>query len=380
MAPLTIRSGDPVSGKGLFLAGSLWVAIHAQAAILHLAEFTAPLMSLAALALVIASTAWAARPLLGVQGVLSHPQAAGLGCVPVVASLVVTTTLQPAELSGYGNWWPGAVGPLLATLVYRRHAIAAVLAAAISCASMVAVVFSRFPDGERATQVAVALIVPPVTWTAAAIVVRWLLERSETRIEQFDAARHYEGLKLEATQLADRSRRDRERRLREDVVPTLTHVMRGFPDDETFQWRIRKLEAGLRDDIRGRRLIDPHVRCAVSLARKAGIDVSLADDDEHVLDDTDIELARQCVLATLRGLDRGTVSARLPADGATLLVIAIQATDSAMSRIASAVVAIAGSRTVVEAGEGDLILTIGSCQTRHTPEVPGRGMNRRIYD
>lgn len=359
MATVTGHSTHAISRKGIAVACTLWLGIHAIMAVGHLDEFSTPLLSLIALLLVILSTVWAARPLLGFPGALSLPCVTGLACVPVLACVVVTTTLQPEFLAGYGNWWPGAVGPLLASLVLRRHAVAALLAATTSCAAMVMIVLTRFADSDRAAEVAVALVVPPVMWTATALAVRCLLGRAETKIEKFEAMSQLAELRLEAACSADRSRREREQRLRNEIVPALTSVAQGFSfDDQALRGRLRVLETELRDDIRGRRLLDSDVRREVARARSDGVLVVLADDYDGTREAADIELARRCVRATLRNLDQGTLSARLPTDATTLLLMAVQATGATMTQVARVVMAIAGPRTEVDAGEEDLLMTI----------------------
>lgn len=375
MATVTSHSTHSISGEGIAVAGTLWLGIHAIMAVGHLDEFSTPLLSLTALFLVILSTVWAARPLLGFPSALSFLCATGLACVPVLACVVVTTTLQPESLAGYGNWWPGAVGPLLASLVFRRHAVAALLAATTSCAAMVMIVLTRFAESDRAAEVAVALVVPPVMWTATALAVRCLLGRTESKIEKFDATCQLAELRLVAACSAERSRREREQRLRNEIVPALTSVARGFSfDDHALRERLRALESELRDDIRGRRLLDGDVRREVARARSDGVLVALVDDYDGAREAADVELARRCVRAALRNLDRGTLSARLPADGSTVLVMAVQATGTTMARVASAVLVIAGPRTEVDAGEEDLLMTIQAIAPSVSITTPQRAV------
>lgn len=59
---------------------------------------------------------------------------------------------------------------------------------------------------------------------------------------------------------AERVRQERERRLREDVVPVLAAVANGDAGDQLLRARLGSLESSLRDGIRGRRLLDSGVR------------------------------------------------------------------------------------------------------------------------
>lgn len=347
---------ESLSPRGVAAAAGLWLVPHVLQAIHYLDETSAPAASLVALAMVVAATAWVARPLLGHDPALSLGAAVGLGAVPVLASVVVCSVLASASLPGYGNWWPGAVGPLLAGLVMRGHRSVAVASAGLSCSAMVALVLARFEDAQRAPVVAVSLVVPPVLWTTAAIGVRWLLRRADDSVELYAAVRHDSVRRETEAGSAKRVRQERERRLREDVVPVLAAVANGDAGDQLLRARLGSLESSLRDDIRGRRLLDSGVRREVGRARADGVRVVLVDDHEGVLADADVELARRCVVAALRALRSGDLSARLPGGAGTLVTIVVQSGGAAAA--AAAVTAEAGAGAVVDLVEDDLFVEV----------------------
>ena len=347
---------EAISTRGVAAAAGLWVAIHALMALLHLKETSAPLASLTALILVLAATAWAAAPLLGYAPWLSVRAALALGAVPVLASVSVTGVVDGPSLPGYGSWWPGAVGPLLAALVLRGHRWVAAGSATLACAAMVALVFVRFDDTDRAPVVAVTLVVPPVLWTTAAIGVRWLLDRAEGSVERYTLSRDDSRRREEQASATERSRTAHERRLREDVVPVLEAAATGDADDRVLRDRFAALERSLRDDFRRRRLLDADVRREVERARSDGVRVSLADDCEGPLTDAEADLARRCVLATLAALEAGELSARLPGGQGTLLTIVVATGD--VSACSAAVATVAGERALVDADGGDLFVQV----------------------
>lgn len=359
MAALT-GTARAISPRGVAAAAALWVSLHALMALVYAPEFDPPAPSLAVLALVLGASAWIARPLLGAAPGLPSAEAWALAAVPVIASATVTTTLLPTSLPGYANWWPGAVGPLLAGLVMRRHRIAGVGSAGLACAVMVVVVMARFPDAGRAPVVAVALVVPPVLWTSAALGVRWLLDRAEGSVQTYSASEASSVRRSATATAGERARAERERRLAEDVVPVLAAVARGLlpGDDPGLRTRLSRLERSLRDDIRGRRLLDARVRQEVVRARDSGVRVMLTDDREEALPDGEAELARQCVLAALSVLRRGTLSARLPAHEAGLLTLVVQSSPAAVAAAAAGVLAVAGRRAVTDADGEDLFVQV----------------------
>lgn len=362
-----------MSPRGVAAAAGLWLALHALMALHYVDETSAPLASLAVLGAVVGATAWAARPLLGPDAALSLRTAVVLASVPVLASVVVSSVVDAGSLPGYANWWPGAVGPLLAALVMRGHRWIAVVSAVLACAAMVVLVLERFEDTARAPVVAVALAVPPVLWTTAAIGVRWLLRRADSSVELYSAAVDDSVRRQAEADSAERVRSERERRLREDVVPVLAAVVDGDAGDQRLRNLLRSLESGLRDDIRGRRLLDAAVRREVGRARADGVRVVLVDDDESVLPDADAVLARRCVLAALRTLRSGDLSARLPSEDGTLLTIVVQSSGDAAAA-AEAVTVAGGGRAVVDLDGGDLFVELPSgLRSRVGVAEAGRG-------
>jgi hypothetical protein len=227
---------------------------------------------------------------------LPHWVAAFDLAVAIGVPIAVTSQLDAHHANGYATWYIAALGTLLTIVMVRGRDLYAWIGAAFLLVHTVWWAgFDALGD---------LGVVGSVVWIIAANVVMYAL-----RTTAEDAERYAE---VERTASAWRAAYDahvveRQRRLEHTYTmaePLLSEVVRsGGELTEEQRAECLLLEATMRDEIRGRGLLDDGVRGAVTRARRRGASVSLL--DEGGLDELD-EARRAAVLARLAAAIDGT--------------------------------------------------------------------------
>lgn len=223
--------------------------------------------------------------------------------VCLAMTVLITPQLDPAREGGlgYSTWYVAAVGTLLTiTSTRRRHLFAWLGIVAL----VIQTVFWGGPG---------ALLGIGVIGSAAWVAVSHILSRALAKASR-DAAR-FARAEREATdwQAAQEAHLyERQFRLGQTgttAVPMLRIIEQsgGELTDEQRQECLH-LEGAIRDEIRGRRLLDDAVRREVMTARRRGVSVNLF--DEGGLDELD-ELSLARVLGTLAEAIRTTTATRV---------------------------------------------------------------------
>ncbi|MFB2584810.1 hypothetical protein [Herbiconiux liukaitaii] len=230
----------------------------------------APGPSFVAMALYGAATALTLAP----WPTLSIPiwLAAGNIGVTTVGLILVLSQLDPTAQNGYATWIIGAVGTLMTITAVRQRPWFAWGGIAVMVVS--ALVWT----GDPLELPALGAIGGPV----------WVAVAHATTISIVRASRDARLLELAEQRAAEWQAREEaeffERRLRlaqmdAEVAPMLRRIV---TDDAELTEEERReclhLEAAMRDEIRGRRLLDDRVRNAVRDARRRGVEVTLLDD------------------------------------------------------------------------------------------------------
>ena len=221
--------------------------------------------------------------------------------VSIVLPLVVTSQLDSSVKNGYATWYVAAVGTLMVIVSTRRRQG-----------------FAWFGVGFMAVhgvlwagvqQIAELGIVGSVVWVAFSHAMSSTLTRAGRETREFILAEH-EAADWQAAQEAHVN--ERQYRLLQTgrtARPMLQTIVRRHGDltpDERQE--CLNLEGAIRDEIRGRRLLDDDVRREVMAARRRGAVVSLL--DEGGLDDVDgADLAR--IHRTLADALHGSVADRI---------------------------------------------------------------------
>ncbi|WP_375399758.1 hypothetical protein [uncultured Amnibacterium sp.] len=191
--------------------------------------------------------------------------------VSVAIVLLVSSTLDPRADLGLRTWYVGAIGALMTVSAVRRHTtlagfgIALLIAHTVLWAGPAAVL--RFG------------VLGDVIWVVAAYVFSYTLARANNDVLQFARAER-EAVEWQAAQ--DAHHFERQVRLTQTsrlALPMLQRIAESggeLTDDERLECRV--LEQSIRDEIRGRRLLNDAVRREVVTARRRGAFVQVLDD------------------------------------------------------------------------------------------------------
>lgn len=222
--------------------------------------------------------------------------------VAIAMPVLVSSQLSPSSNgNGYATWYVAAVGTLMTIVAVRRQALFAW--AGVAFLAVQTIVWA----GPAA--LATLGVIGSVLWVGIALVIASALARAGRDALQFARAER-EATEWQAAQEAHVS--ERQARLRQTyrvAAPMLGEIVRMRGDlTEAERLECRYLEGAIRDEIRGRRLLNEEVRTEVMAARRRGIVVSLL--DEGGIDDLEEDSLDQ-VHRRLAEAIRGTRADRL---------------------------------------------------------------------
>lgn len=221
--------------------------------------------------------------------------------VALVVAVVVAGALKPSLDYGYATWYIGAIGSLLTIVAVRRHPGIAWLGLAVLAAHTIS---WAGPSGLLRFGVTGDLI-----WVAIADIFTRSMARAANEVRSYaDAER--ETVEWQAAQ--DAHHFERQVRLGQTsrtALPMLTRIvaLRGDLDAADRQ-ECRVLEQSIRDEIRGRRLLNDAVRAQVLTHRRRGAMVQVLDDGG--VDDVPPELLDPVLTRVAEELD-GLTSDRI---------------------------------------------------------------------
>lgn len=333
------------------LAASV-VGYHVVVAIHALTVIRDPLPYLIAVGVFVAAATVSLLPWGGLR-LPNWVAAVNLLLAMVIPEVVSTQISEGQQMQvDHAAWYVGGMGILMViTSVRRRHVFAW-----LGIAALVAHTLLLLGDSPPISPIGVGM---SVAWVGISHVVSLTLERAEQDARQYaDAARaaalwHAEA---EAHVTERRARLHQTNRVARGVLGEI--VLRRGRLTPALRAECVLLEATIRDEIRGRRLLDDRVRGAVIAARRSGVDVLVL--DEGGLDELDAEmldvvhggLARAVALATARRIIVRTAQDRR--DVAVTVVGVGEPPDAASAGVA---VSAGVSRTLTE-GELDDDVTV----------------------
>lgn len=244
-----------------------------------------------------------------------------------LATVMVMCLLVAGEIdflrpggTGYSTWYVGASGALLTiTSVRRRHAVAW-LGIAFLTVHTVAVVGTLGPAALLSLG-----IVGSASWVGVAHVMSSALARAARDARGFAIAER-EAADWQAAQEAHLV----ERQLRLEQTSGRAIEMLGIIQSSGGRLTAEQrrecvtLEAGIRDEIRGRNLLDDAVRDEVTAARRRGASVALL--DEGGLDDLpadDLARVHAALAAAIRGSRADRIIARTVPEGTEVAVTVV---------------------------------------------------------
>ncbi|GGF00610.1 hypothetical protein [Mycetocola zhadangensis] len=255
---------------------------HVVRGIMTLGQAGSPWPSLVAMALYLAATVlslWPTSP-TAMPGWLAAFNLGTAVSVPVL----VTSELDPLVNNGYATWHVAAIGTLMTIAVVRRQEL-------VGWVGVIFLTVQSILWCGLGTSVQIG-ITGSLMWVIIASVLTRSLVKVSRDAENLAVAER-EAAKWQAAQ--DAHQGERRRRLDQTAVRALPMlreiILSGGELSEEQRVESRVLEAGLRDEIRGRRLLNDRVRESVLAARRRGTTVSLL--DEGTIDDLpEAELSR----------------------------------------------------------------------------------------
>ena len=237
--------------------------------------------------------------------------------VCAVIPLLVGSQLDPTADLVYATWYVAAVGTLLTITATRKRPMVAWLGAGflIVHTALWAGIGSLGSMG----------VVGSVVWVAAAVLLSRALAKAGRDARQFARAER-EASRWQAAQEAHLYERQvRLSYTNRMSLPMLRRILaQGGRLDDAEKLECRYLEAAIRDEIRGRRLLNDAVRAEVMAARRRGAIVTLLDEgsiDEIVGAELDDVLAQLAVAIGRTKADK--IIARPAADGSDTAVTVV---------------------------------------------------------
>jgi hypothetical protein len=236
--------------------------------------------------------------------------------VATAMCFLVTSQLDPERQNNYGTWHVAAIGTLMTITAVRRRFVFAWAGTAVL--ALQTLVWAGPPA------LATMGVIGSVVWVAVSHMLSRALTKASRDAHQFALAEQ-EAADWRAAQEAHLyERRFRLAQTSRVAVPMLQRIaLTGGDLTEEERRECFALEGALRDEIRGRRLLNDAVRERIMTARRNGTSVQLL--DEGGLDDLD-EVAHERVLDRLAEVLRGVRSDRLiiravPAGSATAVTV-----------------------------------------------------------
>lgn len=236
--------------------------------------------------------------------------------VSVAIPVMVNSQLTRLDHETFETWYVGAIGVLLSVTAIRARNNFAWAGVALVLRIML------FDGGPQI--IATSGLIGMTLLVAAGQAVSSGLARAAREIEVFVRNRVEQLSAAAATTAARAERAERLQVMFAEALPELRRisVAKGHLT-EAQRANARQFEAAMRDEIRGRNLLNERLRKAVASARARGIEVVLLDDGG--LDDLTLTqrapLLEQ-VADAIDGLDRGKVTIRSPKNEAWRLTVA----------------------------------------------------------
>jgi len=247
--------------------------------------------------------------------------------VCAVVPLLVANQLDPTAELGYATWYVAAVGTLMTITATRKQPLVAWVGAGFLAVhtAIWAGVDSLGSFG----------VIGSVVWVATAVLLSRALAKAGRDTHQFARAER-EASRWQAAQEAHLYERQvRLSYTNRMTLPMLHRIVDQdgvLNDDEKLECRY--LEAAIRDEIRGRRLLNDAVRDRVMAARRRGAIVTLLDEGSiDELDGEQLEIVLDRLAQAIGQTSADKIIARTAADGSdtAVTVVGLSSPDPSVS-------------------------------------------------
>jgi hypothetical protein len=234
----------------------------------------------------------------------------------VATSIVANLGITNGQTGTYASWYVGGMGVLFGIVAIRGQARLSWLAALLVTFIVIqeAGVGAIGPSG----------LVGMVVLIAAGQATARSLARADREVQQLQETEIQSRAAIVSAEAAGVERRERLQNVLTKALPALSYITstKGRLTAEQRE-KLLRLEAGLRDDIRGRHLINDDVRAAAQAARERGVEVMLL--DEGGLDqvsDPMRKLVLDKIVVALGSVTSGKIVVRSPKGENWLVTVA----------------------------------------------------------
>jgi hypothetical protein len=235
--------------------------------------------------------------------------------VALALPLIVNPLIADGAHNTFATWYVGGLGVLLAATAVRQHSTIAW--SATGAVTVLVVAWGGLTAIYDSGLIGMVLLV------AAGQALSLGVERASMDVRRLSDLAQAEASEAAATTAQRLERQVRLQQALSASRPILERIVAsGGQLSPAEQLESRLAEASLRDEIRGRNLINPRVKDAVRLARMRGVEVLLL--DEGGLDDAEPDLRDRLlgdVANALDGISVGRVTVRAPQGETWMLTV-----------------------------------------------------------
>lgn len=224
----------------------------------------------------------------------------------LATALTANAGIGEGETGTYASWYVGGMGVLLGIVAVRGQALFAWLGSVL----ITLVVIGAAGVGGILT----AGVVGMVVLIAAGQGTARALARADRELAELQASEKASQIAITSAESSARERRNRLQNVLKLALPALSFISaKSGKLNASEREELINLEANLRDEIRGRLLVNPEMREAVTAARGRGIQVLLLDEGGlESLSENERQHVLSKIAAAISSVKAGKVTVRSP--------------------------------------------------------------------
>ena len=233
----------------------------------------------------------------------------------VTTAIVANAGIGAGETGTYASWYVGGMGVLLGIVAVRGQAIFAWIAAIL--VTLVVVQAAGLGGILTAGVVGMVVLIAAGQGTARA------LRRADRELAELQESEKTSQIAIWSAESSARERRSRLQNVLEQALPALSQISsKSGKLTHSERESLLNLEANLRDEIRGRSLVNDEVRKAVTAARFRGIQVLLLDEGGlDALTEKERKHVLSKVASAIDSVKEGKVTVRSPRGEAFVVTV-----------------------------------------------------------
>jgi hypothetical protein len=230
--------------------------------------------------------------------------------VSIFVPYLTNLNLEPSQNSAYSTWYVIGIAVLMAGTAIREHAIIAWLGTGILVLQVFA--WAGFLVGWQTGLAGAVMLV------FAGVAISRGISRASSEVTFYGLQARDTERDLEVSKAIAEERRLRLDFALSGALPMLKTIQQSSGDlSEADRAEARLLEAALRDEIRGRSLMNDEIRIASREARKRGLEVIILDEGGmDQIDETQKSKILKTIAQQMNEMEQGRVILRAPKDEA----------------------------------------------------------------